>query len=70
MSVQYTGECAVQWGDVQYTGGYHEYTGGVQFTGEYHEYTGDIMINLGKVIGKTIEFVWKPQCPEHPPVYS
>ena len=24
----------------------------------------------GKVIGKTIEFVWKPQCTEHPPVYS
>ena len=26
------------------------------------------MINVGggKVIGKTIEFVWKPQCTEHP----
>ena len=28
------------------------------------------MINVGKVIGKTIEFVWKPQCTEHSPVYS
>ena len=24
----------------------------------------------GKVIGKTIEFVWKPRCTEHPPLYS
>ena len=38
---------------------------------------GDIMINVGKVIGKTIEFVWKPHYTEHPqcthdipPVYS
>ena len=31
---------------------------------------GDMMINVGKVIGKIIEFVWKPQCTEHPPVYS
>ena len=23
-----------------------------------------------RVIGKTIEFVWKPQCTEHPPVHS
>ena len=36
----------------------------------YHEYTGDIMLNVGKVIGKTTEFVWEPQCTEHPPVYS
>ena len=31
---------------------------------------GDIMINVGKVIGNTIEFVWKPWCSEHPPVHS
>ena len=24
----------------------------------------------GKVIGITTEFVWKPQCTEHPPLYS
>ena len=45
--------------------------------GEHHEYTegrsvhrGDIMINVGKVIGKTIEFVWKPRCTGHPLVDS
>ena len=31
---------------------------------------GDIMVNVRKVTGKTIEFVWKPQCIEHPLVYS
>ena len=51
-------------------GAYHEYTGGFQYTRGYHEYTGEIMINVGEVIGKTIEFVWKPRCTKHPPVYS
>ena len=31
---------------------------------------GDIMINVGEVIKKAIEFVWKAQCAEHLPVYS
>ena len=31
---------------------------------------GDIKIDVGKVIGKTIEFVWKPQCTEHLLMYS
>ena len=26
---------------------------------------GDIMINVGKVIGKTTEFVWRSRCTEH-----
>ena len=37
-------------------GGYHEYTGG------YHNKCG------GRSLGKTIEFVWKRLCTEHPPV--
>ena len=45
-------------------GGYHEYTGGISWV-----HWGDIIINGGKVIGKTIKFVWRPQCTEHPPVY-
>ena len=31
---------------------------------------GDVMINVGKIIRKTTESVWKPQCIEHPSVYS
>ena len=31
---------------------------------------GDIMINVGKVIGKTTEFVWTPQCTERPGVLN
>ena len=79
-SVQHTGGCAVQWGmsvhcgdimstveDIMSTlgvfstlGGYHEYTGG------YNEYTRGYHDKCGKVLGKTTEFVWKPQCIEHP----
>ena len=78
MSVQYTVECAVQRGMFSTPGRYHEYSGdimstlrGVQYTGGYHEYTGGYHDKCGgKVIGKTIEFVWKPQCTEHSPVYS
>ena len=47
-------------GDVQYIGGYHEYIGGYhEYIGGYHEYIGrcsvyqgDIMIHLGKQVGK------------------
>ena len=49
--VQYSGGCsvcAVQQGLLGTLGGYREYT------------RGDIMINVGKVIGTTIEFVWNP----------
>ena len=50
---------------VQYTGGKHEYTGGK------HKYTGGLSIlNVGEVIGNTVECVWKPQCTEHPQVYT
>ena len=45
-------------------GGHHEYTGGCSVHRE------DNMINVGKVFGETTEFVWKPQCAEHPPLYS
>ena len=31
---------------------------------------GDTMISVGKVVDKTIEFVWKLWCTEHPLVYS
>ena len=53
MSEQYTRGCAVQQGI-----SVHQGISGV--------HRGDIMINVGKVIGKTIEFVWKPQCTEPP----
>ena len=62
MSVQYTGGCAVQQGMFN-TPGAHEYSGGC------HEYTGGYQ-DVGKVIWKTIECVWKLQCTEHPQVYS
>ena len=79
-----TGDVQYTRGYHEYNGGYHEYSGGYhEYTVRYHEYTGgvqytlgvfstlgDIMINVGKVIGKTIEFVWKPQCTEQLSVYS
>ena len=59
MSAQYTG------------GGYHKYTGVFSTLEGYHEYTGGYHDKCGgKVIRKTTEFVWKPQCTEYPLVYS
>ena len=70
------GVCSTM-GDVQYTGGIswaqwgnHEYTGVFSTLADIMSTKGDIMINVGKVIGKPVEFVWKPQCTEHPLVYS
>ena len=31
---------------------------------------GDTMVNVLNVVDETIEFVWKPWCTEHSPVYS
>ena len=57
MSMQYTG-------GVEYTGGCSVHQGNIMST------VGDMMINVGKVNGKTIEFLWKARCTEHPPMYS
>ena len=62
MSMPYNGVWSVHRRDIMSTlggGG-----GGISWVSR-----GDIMINVGKVIAKTIQFVWKPQCTEHPPVY-
>ena len=55
MSVQCTGGCSVHRGNIMSSVG-------VSSTPD------DTMINERKVIEKTIEFVWKPQCAEHLPV--
>ena len=45
--------------------------GGVQFTRKISRlHWEDIMKNVGKIIGKTIEFVLRSLCTEHLPVYS
>ena len=77
MSVQYTEECAVQQGMFSTQGDIMSIVGDIMSTlggsvhwGDIIGTPGDIMINVGKVIGKINEFVWKPQCTEHPLLYS
>ena len=56
-------------GDIISTPGVFSTLGDIISTpGDIMSTPGDIMINVGE--GKTIEFVWKPQCTEHPLVYS
>ena len=76
MSVQCTGVCSTP-RDNQYTGDIMSTVGDIMSTvgvfstpGDILNTPGDIMINVGMVIRKTIELIWKPQCTEHPPVYS
>ena len=61
--------CAVHKGVFSSPGDITSTVGDVMSTLRGVQYTGDIMINVGKVIAKTIEFVWKPRCTEHSPVY-
>ena len=78
MSVQYTGQCAIQWGmfstlwDIMSTvRGYHEYIGVCSLhLGGFYEYTRGYYDKYGEGHWKTIEFVWKPQFIEYPLVYS
>ena len=46
------------------------YTGGVQLQRGISVHRGDIMINVGEGHWENNWIVWKPQCTEHPLVYS
>ena len=70
MSVRYTKGCAVQRGNFSTPGDIMSTLGDIMSTMGVFSTLGDIMIKVGQVLGKTIEFVWKPQYTEHPPVYS
>ena len=64
MSVQHTVGCSTPGdllstlGDIMTTVGRYQYTGGISW------------LMWGMIIWQTIEFVCKPRCTEHPPVYS
>ena len=48
----------------------HQYTGGRSAHRDIKSTLYDTMNNVGSVADKTIEFLWKSRCIEHPPVYS
>ena len=64
--VQYTGGCSIHWGmfntlgDVQYTGGCSIHWGMFNTLGDIMSTLGDIMINVGRSLGKQFNLYGNP----------